>query len=79
MKLPSEPPAGVPLDSLTRLEVLVSASGEVESIKIVVGPQDALDSMMVSAVKAWKFQPATKDGRPVPYRHQVWLTNTYSR
>ncbi len=74
-KLPSEPPPGVPLEALTRLEVLVSASGEVEAIKILAGPRNALDGMMLSAVKAWQFQPATKDGRPVPYRHVVWLTN----
>jgi TonB family protein len=78
-KLPSEPPPGVRVESLTRLEVLVSAAGEVDSVRIVSGPRDALDSMMLSAVKAWRFQPATKDGRPVAYRQLVWLTNTASR
>jgi periplasmic protein TonB len=78
-KLPSEPPAGVRVESLTRLEVLVSSAGEVDSVRIVSGPRDALDSMMLSAVKAWRFQPATKDGRPVAYRQLIWLTNTASR
>jgi TonB family protein len=73
-RLPSEPPPGVPLEALTRLEVLVTAAGEVESVKIVAGPRTALDGMMLSAVKAWRFQPATRDGGPVAYRQLVWLT-----
>lgn len=73
-KLPADPPDGVPREALTRLEVLVSADGEVESARIVAGPRVFLDGMMLSVVKAWRFQPATKDGRPVPYRQQVWLT-----
>ena len=74
-KLPTDPPPGVPLEALTKLEVLVAATGDVEAVKIIAGPRTALDGMMLSAVKAWRFQPATKDGRPVPYRHLVWLTN----
>jgi hypothetical protein len=74
-RLPREPPPGVSLDTLTRLELVVSAAGEVDTVKIVSGPRHALDGMMLSAVKTWRFQPATRDGRPVAYRHTLWLTN----
>ena len=29
------------------------------------------DRMMVSAVKAWRFKPAVKDGQPVRYRVRI--------
>jgi hypothetical protein len=31
--------------------------------------------MMLSAIKAWRFAPATRDGRPVRYRLALRLTN----
>jgi hypothetical protein len=30
--------------------------------------------MMVSAAKAWRFRPATKDGRPVRYTLRIPIT-----
>ncbi len=72
--LPTEPPVGVTPDEMTRLEILVSRVGEVDSVKIVAGPRSAMDGMMLSAVKAWRFQPATREGRPVAYRRFVSLT-----
>jgi hypothetical protein len=30
--------------------------------------------MLVSAAKSWRFQPATKDGRPVRFRARVRIT-----
>lgn len=74
-KLPTEPPVGVGTDELTRLEIIVSESGEVDSVKIVAGPRRTTDGMMLSAVKAWRFRPAIRNGHPVPYRRLVWLTN----
>jgi hypothetical protein len=29
--------------------------------------------MWLSAIKAWQFQPAMKDGRPVRYLKTVWI------
>jgi hypothetical protein len=68
-----DPPSGIPLDMLTQIEVIVTAGGEVESAKIVGGPRSYFDGMFLSAIKAWRFQPATKDGKPVPYRQTIWL------
>ena len=74
-RLPSEPPEGVPLDSLPLLRIVVSATGEVEQVKLLSGWSGVEASMMVSAVKSWRFEPALRDGRPVRYVKMVWLTN----
>jgi TonB family protein len=73
--LPSAPPPGVRRDELTRVEVVITAAGEVESVRLLGGPRQVLDSMMLSAVKTWKFRPAMRNGNPVAYRHIVWLTS----
>lgn len=74
-KVPSEPPPGVRADSLPLLELLISTSGEVESARMLTPSPDVTASMMVSAVKAWRFAPATRSGRPVRYRLQLRLTS----
>ena len=58
---------------MPEVEILVSAAGEVETVKLLspgVGPGSA---MMLSAVKTWIFQPATRAGQPVRYRCRVRL------
>jgi outer membrane biosynthesis protein TonB len=68
-----DPPPGIPVDTLTQIQVIVTAAGEVESAKVVGGPRSYFDGMFLSAIKAWRFQPATKDGKPVSYRQTIWL------
>jgi len=53
---------------------VVAASGEVESVKLVAGQTTALSGMQISAVKAWRFEPASRDGQPVRYRLRVRLS-----
>jgi outer membrane biosynthesis protein TonB len=55
------------------VELVVSAVGEVESVKQVSGQTTVLTSMQISTVKAWRFEPATLDGQPVRYRLRVRL------
>jgi hypothetical protein len=54
--------------------VLVSSTGEVETVKLVSGQTTALSGMQVSAIKAWRFQPATRGGTPVRYQLRMPLT-----
>ena len=74
-RLPSDPPKGMRSDALPEVEIVVSSSGEVESVKLVTEQAGVGPSMMLSAIKAWRFRPATRDGEPVRYRLRMRLTN----
>jgi outer membrane biosynthesis protein TonB len=50
------------------MEIVVSATGEVERVRLVNGPTRMPDMMLLSAAKSWRFRPALKDGEPVRYR-----------
>lgn len=50
------------------VEVIVSPYGEVERAKLISVPGDIHEAMILSAIKAWQFTPALKDGHPVRYR-----------
>jgi hypothetical protein len=60
------------------IEVIVNEVGAVESVRAVDAPQDLGDAVVIttslSAAKSWHFRPATKDGRPVRYRQQMFVT-----
>jgi hypothetical protein len=77
-RLPAEPPGGVRTDFLSTLELLVSETGEVESVKLRGRPAHLADALLatmnLSAAKTWRFVPAIRDGRPVKYRKlvRVW-------
>jgi hypothetical protein len=66
-------PAGVRFEDLPEVEIVVSETGEVESAKFVTPMRGMKAAVMLSAVKAWHFQPATLDGRAVRYRFRVRL------
>jgi uncharacterized membrane protein (UPF0127 family) len=68
--VPSAPEAAGP-QPLPEVELVVSPAGEVESVKLVSGRTSALSGMQLSAIKAWRFEPATRDGQPVRYRLRV--------
>lgn len=56
------------------VEAVVSATGEVETVKLLYPPNTVHESMILSAIKTWQFQPAVKDGRPVRYRQLIPVT-----
>jgi len=74
-RLPAAPRVGTAQHDLPQVELVIAASGEVESVKLVTGPADVRAAMMLSAVKNWQFRPATRDGVPVRYRMRLRLTN----
>jgi TonB family protein len=57
------------------IAVLVNPNGTVDSVRAVNVPVSLGESVMLtaalSAVKSWRFHPATKDGAPVRYRQIV--------
>ena len=60
-------------DDTGLVEVVVGAEGKVETAKLISAPQNVHESMFLSAVKAWQFDPATKNGQAVRYRHQMHI------
>jgi len=52
-------------EGLSRLMVVVNASGSVENIAILDPLGMGLDEQAVKAVQQWRFQPAMKGGEPV--------------
>jgi hypothetical protein len=53
---------------VNRMELVVSAEGTVERVRLVDGPTRMPDMMLLSGAKLWRFTPAVKDGEPVRYR-----------
>ena len=53
------------------VEAIVSAAGEVEKVRLVSPPRSVHEAMLLSAIKAWRFRPATKDDHSVRYRHLI--------
>jgi len=45
--------------------VVVNPDGTVRDASVVKSLEPGLDKQAIAAVRKWKFQPATKDGRPV--------------
>ena len=50
-----------------RMEILVTADGSVERVRMVAGPGRMPDMMLLSGAKMWQFTPAVKDGEAVRY------------
>lgn len=72
--------AAYPVNSIAAgtvvLEVMVSATGEIEEVKVVRGIA-SLTEAAERAVRRWRFAPATLDGRPV--RSAVPVAFTFNR
>ncbi len=73
--LPAEPSAARMKRGLTVVDLVVAADGLVERVHLRTTPRDIHEFMLLSAAKAWRFQPALLDGRPVRFLHSVALTS----
>ncbi len=60
-----EPAAGTQLGAI---EVVVDESGGVTDARIYLSVNRVYDAVLLESVKAWRYRPATKDGRAVKYR-----------
>ena len=59
--------AGFPTKT-NSVEVLVDKAGKVERVRMQGAPQRIPDIVILSRMKEWVFEPATKDGAAVRYR-----------
>ena len=53
------------IEGVTTLYIEVTKNGAVGNIRVVKSLDSGLDAKAVEAVRNWKFQPATKAGKPV--------------
>ena len=56
------------------VDVKLNAAGEVIDETLVASLGNALDQLVLTAVKTWRFQPATVDGQPVASEAEVIFT-----
>jgi len=52
------------------IDALIDASGRVTTMKVISGPT-LLQQAAMDALKQWKYQPATLDGKAVPMHLSV--------
>ena len=66
------------LQGMVTLEVVVQTDGTVGDAKVVrsLDPIFGLDQAAIAAVKAWRFKPAMRAGKPIPVLVTVELTFT---
>jgi hypothetical protein len=67
-QLPVAPPVGVRRQLVGHLEMLINREGEVETLKLHTPLNRFHERMIVSAAKAWRYQPARRNGKPVRFR-----------
>lgn len=74
--LPSVGTVGGPGWEFGAVEVIVSEDGRVEQVRLVSTSAERryYDAMILAAIKAWVFRPASRSGQPVRYRLSIQLT-----
>ncbi len=55
------------------LEVTLDASGKIRELVVLASGGELFDAEAMRAVRAWKFAPAQRDGKPIPSRFHVPL------
>lgn len=70
-RFPTPSPSDV--SSRTVLELTIGKDGVVEHVKMLTVPRNIHEFMLLSAAKAWRFEPARIGGRAVRFRHTMAL------
>jgi protein TonB len=59
------------VEGVVKVELSVNASGDVVDARILSGLGHGLDQAALVAAKRWKFNPATRCGKPIDSKHVV--------
>jgi TonB family protein len=62
------PPADVDKALKVRLSFVVIPDGSVANVRLLKHSTPEFDDFAVAVVSKWRFEPATKDGKPVAVR-----------
>ncbi len=60
--------APLPPDASVELSITVAADGSVAEVAIATPLRDDVDALALEAARAMRFEPATRDGTPIPAR-----------
>jgi TonB family protein len=63
-----------PIQRVGRIEVVIDETGAVELAVMSVSVTAAYDKIALAAARAWRYTPATVNGRPVKFRKVVQIT-----
>jgi TonB family protein len=58
------------------LRILVGKTGEVEDVEVLKGLPKGLTESAIAAVRQWRYEPATIDGRPAPVLFTITVNFT---
>jgi TonB family protein len=64
------------IQGVVTLECVVNTDGSIGDVQVTRSLDAGLDQEAIKAVKQWRFEPGTKDGRPVPVRVALEMTFT---
>jgi TonB family protein len=73
---PPTPPEWVKTELKVRITFVVLPDGSVANVKLLKRSKTEFDAFAVSEVNNWRFEPATKDGKPVAMQLETEL-NTH--
>jgi TonB family protein len=68
---PEHPTKGFRISGTVLIGLIVTAKGEPDSVHVVRSLEKDLDQSAVDAVKQWRFEPGTKEGKPVAVKISV--------
>jgi hypothetical protein len=68
---PNTTPVGVPPARVGWLDMIIGRDGGVEYVHLITPLNRYHERMIVSAAKAWRYRPATRNGRPVRFHLTV--------
>jgi TonB family protein len=67
----AERPRRKKIQGIVMVSIVITADGTVRDAKVMTSLDKDLDKKALEAVSKWRFQPATKDGKPVSLRTVV--------
>jgi protein TonB len=68
---PQHPTRGFRISGAVLLGLIVRSSGAPDDVHVIRSLEKEVDQAAVDAVKQWRFEPATKDGKPVSVKISV--------